>query len=212
MRKGMIFIGLCLLAVSALAQGTAGTVELTPTAGYWFGDTFTKGSINGINVDLRIDDAPAYGVRIAYKVTDTFAIDGLLVHSRADLSTGQGALFGGRDKVGNMDLNTGEIGLEAAFGHKRFVPFIGTSVGAMNMDPDLAGLSSETRFVAALGAGFKLFFTPQVALRFDWRAHAVSVNDNSHHRHDNCDHNWDCGGDSSWLTFREVALGLTFAF
>ena len=78
MRKGMIFIGLFLLAGSALAQGTAGTVELTPLAGYWFGDTFTRGTISGVNFDVRIDDAPAYGVRIAYKFTDVWALDGLM--------------------------------------------------------------------------------------------------------------------------------------
>ena len=211
MRKGLLLICMCLLAGSALAQGTAGTIELTPSAGYWFGDTFKNGSIDGVNFDVRIDDAPAYGLRVAYKLTDTWAVDGFLARTHADLSTGQSGMFGGRNRIGTMNLTTGEIGMEAAFGHQRFVPFLGASIGAMNMDPDFQGLSSETRFVTAVGTGFKLFFTPSVALRLDWRGHFVSMSNNNHH-HGHCDHDWDCGGNNDWLSFTEVGLGLSFAF
>jgi outer membrane beta-barrel protein len=209
MRRAFLVIGFCLVAGTALAQGTAGTVELTPTVGYWFGDTLTRGTTNTFDFDVNIDDAPAYGFRIAYRFSDTWALEGFLSRSRANLTTGHGELFGGSEKLGNIDLTTGEIGFEAGFGHSRLVPFLAAGIGAMNLSPDVHGMSSDTRFVGNMGLGFKLFFSPQVALRFDFRGHAVNVGD----RHKDCDW-WDdhCDSNGEWITFKEVALGLSFIF
>jgi hypothetical protein len=211
MRKAILVIGLCLLAGPVLAQGTAGTVELTPTVGYWFGDTLSHGTTNAFDFDVNIDDAPSYGFRLSYKFTDNWALEGFLTRSQADLTTGHGELFQGNTKLGTIQLTTGEIGFEVSFGHGRLVPFLAAGIGAMNLNPDLEGLSSDTRFVGDFGGGFKLFFSPQIALRFDWRGHSVDLGD-SHHDdcdwyHDHCDHNH---YNSDWLTFSEVALGLSF--
>lgn len=210
MRKALLIIGMLLVAGSSFAQGTAGTVELTPTAGYWFGDTLARGSTDAFEFDVNIDDAMAYGLRVSYRFTDNWALEGFLSRSRADLSTGHGELFGGKDKVGDIDLTVGELGFEGSFGHSRLVPFLAAGIGAMNLDPDLQGMSADTRFMANFGGGFKLFFTPQVALRFDWRGHFVNIGD----RHEDCDW-WDdhnCGYNDEWITFTEVGLGLAFVF
>jgi hypothetical protein len=90
----------------------------------------------------------------------------------------------------------------------------------MNLAPDVAGLSSDTRFVTNFGAGLKLFFTPEIALRFDWRGHAVDVGDSDWDGGcddwDGCCDDWDCDywddWDDDWLGFSEVSLGMTFVF
>jgi len=206
MRKILIAVSITLCAAVAWAQGTANTVELTPTFGYWFGDTLARGTTGTFDFDVTIDDAPSYGLRLGYKFTENWALEGFLARERADLVTGADELFGGESSLGKIDLTVAEVGFEGSFGHSRLVPFIGGGIGAMNLDPDLAGMSSDTRFMANFGAGFKLFFNQRIAFRFDWRGHSVNVGD----REDDCDWWDDCGHNDDWITFKEVAVGLTF--
>ena len=206
MRRVIVGLLFVLAAPLALAQGTANTVELTPTVGYWWGDTLVRGTTGAFDFDVTIDDAPSYGLRFAYRLTPNWAVEAFLARERADLVTGQRQLFGGVSKLGTIDLTTAEVGMEGAFGHRRLVPFIDGGVGAMDLAPNLGGLSSDTRFTAYFGGGFKLFLTPSVALRLDVRGHSVYVGSHSSH----CDW-WDaCDGADDWITFRELGLGLTF--
>ncbi len=212
-----IFAAACLMLVAsgAFAQGTTNTIELTPTVGYWFGDTVSQGSVNNVPFDMTINDATAYGLRVAYRFNPMWAVDLFLAKENADLVTGRGEFFGGVSKIGTMDVTTAEVNMEVAFGHSRFVPFLGGGVGAMRLAPTLhvegaaGSLSADTKFVGDFGGGFKLFFSPQIALRFDWRGHSVDLNTH----HNDCD--WYYGGcyyDHNWLTFTELSLGLTFVF
>ncbi|MGZ3386851.1 MAG: outer membrane beta-barrel protein [Isosphaeraceae bacterium] len=217
MYKILAAVCMVLIAPWALAQGTTNTVELTPTIGYWFGDTIAQGTISGVNFDTTVDDAGSYGVRVAYRFAPNWAIEGFLAKERADLITGHKELFGGVNRVGRMDMTTAEANMEVAFGHRRFVPFLAGGIGAMRLSPTLevgtvngagSNLSSDTRFVGDFGAGFKVFFSPEVALRFDWRAHSVNIDSKR-----SCDNWWgSCSYDGNWLTFTEVGLGLTFVF
>ena len=200
-------------AAEVRAQGNAGLVELTPTAGYWFGDTLSEGTTGIFDFDVTIDDAPAYGLRLGYRFAPNWALEGTFTQARADLVTGEDELFGGQQKVGEIDLTTAEIGVEGSFNGSRFVPFLAVGIGAMRLDPDLSGSSADTRFVGNFGGGFKLFFSPQVALRFDARFHSVLIGDNDDRNCDDWDDwdEWDCKY-NDWLTFGELALGLSFVF
>jgi opacity protein-like surface antigen len=210
MKRLVVLLASLLVAASSMAQGRQGTVELTPFVGYWLGDTISRGTVSGADFDMKIDDATAYGLRLGYKLTANWAVDWLLAHEDADLITGNGGLFGGSNRLGTMKLTTGELGVEGAFGHSRLVPFIGGGIGLTRMDPDIAGMSSATRFTAAFGAGLKLFLTPGIALRFDWRGHSINVGND----HGGCDWWHDCGDyyRHNWITLQELSLGLTFAF
>jgi len=216
MRK-LAFIGLAVMAITgaplAWAQGTQGSIELTPTAGYWFGDTLSEGTTGIFDYDVTIDDAPGYGLRLGYRFSPNWALEGYFGQVRADLTTGHDELFGGQEKIGEIDVTAAEIGMEGSFGNARMVPFLAGGIGAMRLDPDLSGASSDTRFVGNFGGGFKLFFTPQIALRFDARFHSVLIGENEH----DCDDwdDWDDWGGcqyNDWLTFGELALGLSFVF
>ena len=196
----------------AWGQGMGGAVELTPTAGYWFGDTLTQGTTGIFDFDVTIDDAPVYGLRLGYRFSPNWALEGYFGQGTADLVTGEDELFGGREKIGEIDLTTAEIGVEGSFGNARLVPFLAGGIGAMRLEPDLAGASADTRFVGNFGGGFKLFLSPQVALRFDARFHSVLVGEDDN----NCDDwddwdDWDCQN-NDWITFGELALGLSFVF
>lgn len=199
---------LSLVAPAALAQGRAGSIELTPTVGYWFGDTLARGTVNAFDFDVTVDDTTAAGVRISYRFTENWALEGALMRFKADLVTGRKELFGGAEKLGEIRGDVAELGFEGSFGSSRLVPFLAGGIGAMRLDPSMANASSDTRFVGHLGAGFKLFFTPNVALRFDWRGHSANVRSGR----DDCDWWERCSYDDRWLTFKELSLGLTFAF
>ncbi len=199
---------LSLVAPVALAQGRAGSIELTPTVGYWFGDTLARGTVNAFDFDVTVDDTTAAGVRISYRFTENWALEGALMRFKADLVTGRKELFGGAEKLGEIRGDVAEIGFEGSFGSSRLVPFLAGGIGAMRLDPSMANASSDTRFVGHLGAGFKLFFTPSVALRFDWRGHSANVRSGR----DDCDWWERCSYDDRWLTFKELSLGLAFAF
>ncbi len=217
MKKVLILL-LLLSATWCTAQGTPGSIELTPTVGYWFGDALTQGTTEAIPFDVTIDDAPAYGLRLGYRFSEHWALEGTLVYENADLVTGSGDIFEGQSKLGEIELTTGEIGVEVSFGSSRLVPFLAAGIGMMHLSPDVAGLSSDTRFAGNFGAGLKLFFTPELALRFDWRGHTVDVGGGDEDW--DCDEwdggcgcgYWDCDWDDEWLGFSEVSLGLTFVF
>ncbi|MGC8916082.1 MAG: outer membrane beta-barrel protein [Thermoanaerobaculum sp.] len=207
MRRALVVVGAFVLPLAVWAQNP-GSVELTPTVGFWLGDTIARGVTPTFNFDVTVDDAPAYGVRLGYRFAPNWAVDFALFRENADLVTGHGELFGGRNKIGEIDLTTMEVGIEGSLGHRRVVPFLAGGIGAMHMDPKFGDVSSDTRFVANFGGGFKVFFTPELALRFDWRGHSVHVSNDR----DRCDW-WDeCDRSDNWITFTEVALGLSFVF
>lgn len=207
MRKIALLALVWLFPLSAWAQAP-NTVELTPTVGFWLGDTIARGVTPTFNFDVTIDDAPAYGVRLGYRFAPNWALDFALFRENADLVTGRGDLFGGHSTIGDIDLTTLEVGVEGSLGHRRVVPFLAGGIGAMHLDPNFRDASADTRFVANFGGGFKVFFTPELALRFDWRGHSVHVGGDRGH----CDW-WDeCDRSDDWITFTEVALGLSFVF
>lgn len=194
-------------AAPAVAQGVPGNIELTPTVGFWFGDTLTRNVTGAFPFDVTIDDAPAYGLRLAYRFTRNWALEGSVFRERADLVTGRRELFGGQSKLGTIDLTTAQIGFEGSFGRSRVVPFLAGGIGAMNLSPNIENLSGDTRFTANFGGGLKFFFTQDVALRFDWRGHGVKVGDTRY----SCDWWGECDYEG-WISFTEVGLGLQFSF
>lgn len=210
MRKVLVALGLLLLAPLCFAQGKSNAVELTPTIGYWFGDTLATGGGTGYDFPIEVDDAPAFGLRLGYRFHPNWALEWSLHHESADLVSGAAVGVVPANKIGDIDLDTMEIGFEGSFGHSRFVPFLSGGIGLMHIDPNLPGLGSDTRFVGNFGPGFKIFFTPATAFRFDWRLHSVNMGN----RHDDCDWWDDCDWDykDNWTTFNEVSVGLMFSF
>jgi len=209
MRKFHVGLLVMLVASGAWAQAREDSVEFTPTVGFWFGDTLARGVQEGYDFDVTIDDDVAYGFRVGYNFTSNWALTGAFSYERADLITGSENFLGDTNVLGRIDMTTAEIGFEGAFGHARLVPIFNVGVGVMNLDPDGANMRSDTDFVAHIGTGFKLFFTPNVAFRFDFRGHAVNVGKSDH---DDCDWWGDCSDSNDWIGLRELSIGITFVF
>ncbi|PLX43880.1 MAG: outer membrane beta-barrel domain-containing protein [Deltaproteobacteria bacterium] len=128
------------------AANNAERVELSPFMGYaWFDD------------DLSIDDAPVFGVRLGYFLTETWEaeLSGYLASSEYD---------------GGNDVNVFSTDVDALYnfpGYGNFLPYLGAGVGLAGVDPQ--GESADYEFTANAAAGVRYFVTEDVAIRGDIR-------------------------------------------
>lgn len=209
MRRLLIAAIVVLTAAGASAQGREGTVEFTPTVGFWFGDTLARGVQEGYDFDVTIDDDVAYGFRVGYKFTPSWALAGSFMFERADLITGSDEFLGDTNVLGTIDITSAEIGFEGTFGHARLAPLFDAGVGVVSLDPDSQNMRSDTDFAFHVGTGFKLFFSPDVAFRFDFRGHGVNIGQGDR---EDCDWWGDCSDSDDWIWMRELSIGLSFVF
>ena len=213
-------LGLATLAGTAAAQDRAGTFEISPFAGGYFGGrlygnttvTTTPGTTTTLSF-LEPDDDLAYGVRLAYNVTRVFAFEFDWTSARTDLRVPY--LYGVPPRnpvVGRLRQNVYEANTLFNFGKRRAVGYFGLGAGVATLDRTDATVDPQslTRFTANISAGAKFFFTPRVGLRLDGRYRVVDQNSGdggSCDRGGFCSDRW-----SHWSYDGELTGGLVFAF
>lgn len=225
MRRSLAFSALaCALlagAVPALAQDRAGTFEISPFAGGYFGGrlygstvvTTTTGTTRTFGF-LEPDNDLTYGARLAYNVTRHFAFEFDWTSARADLRTPD--QFGASPRglrVGRLRQNVYEANMLFNFGRRRAVGYFGLGAGAATLDRTDAAVDpmSRTRLTANVSAGAKFFFTPRVGLRLDGRYRVLDQQSDSDHR--SCDQDGFCSDRwNRWSYNGELTGGLVFAF
>jgi len=219
------FVGAFLmLAPPAVAQDRAGTWEISPFAGGYFGGRlygnytvpFSSGTVSNVRF-LEPDDDLAYGARLAYNVTRHFGIEVDWTSSRADLRypNSFGAVGGvviRNFKVGTLRQNVYEANALFNFGRRRVIGYVGIGAGSAVEKRDIAGVNPAAtgRFTANLSVGGKFFFVPRVGLRIDGRYRAIDLRSDDG---TSCDHNIFCDNRrGNWSYNGEVTGGLVFAF
>ncbi|MCC6129813.1 MAG: porin family protein [Acidobacteria bacterium] len=203
------------LALPAAAQNRAGSVEITPFGGAYFGGTLYAGSNALFNRDVEVDTAPVWGIRIAGNFNRNFGLEGSFSMATADITTPNSELFSPDRKLGEMDVRNYELAAMFNFGSGRVVPYITLGAGATYLKASVPGIpsTSDTRFSGVLGAGLKAFFTPQFGFRFDARGRSTLVDNSCGSYYDDCHGDyWDDNDDNHWYWSGEVTGGLTFAF
>lgn len=225
MRRFRVFAAFAaslLLALPAVAQDRAGTWEISPFAGGYFGGRlygnytvpFTSGTVTNVRFLKPANDL-AYGARLAYNITRHFAFEFDWTSSRTDLRSPD--FFGSVPrnlKVGTLRQNVYEANALFNFGRRRVIGYVGIGAGDAVLKREVAGIdpSAKGRFTANVSAGGKFFFVPRVGLRIDGRYRAI---DQTNDRDDfSCGHNDFCndGRRSNWSYNGEVTGGLIFAF
>jgi opacity protein-like surface antigen len=204
-----------LLASVSSAQIRRGTIEISPFAGYLFGGTFAQGTTDLFNSDVHVDDHATYGIRLGYNVTSKFELE--LQGSRtqtAFVTKDNSGLFGNStsQNLGDLDIDYYLANMVFNFGHGRAVPYVTLGGGAARLSPSVPGTnaSREYRGTGTLGAGVKVFFTPNLGLRFDGRYYATWIRNN---RGDRCDRVFsDCSDRRDWLSNGDVTGGIVLAF
>jgi hypothetical protein len=213
-------LGLATLAGNAAAQDRAGTFEISPFAGGYFGGRLYGDTVVPAGSDstttlsyLEPDDDLTYGVRFAYNVTRVFAFEFDWTSARADL---RAPIYYGMSSrnpvVGRLRQNVYEANTLFNFGRRRAVGYFGIGAGAATLDrtDTTVGPQSTTRFTANVSAGAKVFFTPRVGLRLDGRERAIDQSDRNGSCNDRgsfCNDRW-----NRWSYNGELTGSLVFAF
>jgi opacity protein-like surface antigen len=208
------FVALCVAAAGS-AQVRRGTIEISPFAGYLFGGTFARGTTELFNSSVDVDDHATYGVRLGYNVTSKFEFE--LQASRTEtgfVTRDNSGLFGNStsQRLGDLDIDYYLASAVFNFGHGRAVPYISAGGGVARLSPSVpdTNASREYKGTGTLGAGIKIFFTPNIGLRFDGRYYATWIRNN---RNDSCDRFFSsCSDRHDWLSNGDVTGGLVFAF
>ena len=205
-------------ASPAFAQDRTGTFEISPFGGAYFGgDLYDSNSAN-----LDVATNWAYGVRLAYNVNRSFAIEGDWTHAKSDLDIhnyrsnppGCSTCYGQNTKVGNLTQDVYEVNAIFNIGKGRVYGYVGLGAGAsvLKTEFNAGGSSSETRFTGNFSGGMKAFVTPHFGFRLDGRLRSTNT-DQTTNRGTTCDYYGYCYHyTSTWYYSSELTGGLIFAF
>jgi Outer membrane protein beta-barrel domain len=153
-------------------------VELTVFAGYRWGGTVFASDAFLFNDELQVESSPSFGADIAIPLGNSgMKLTLMGSHQASQLETG-GGLFDPDDDIGDFDVTYFHAGLQIPFARSRnVVPYAVVSAGVANLDPQLPGLSSETRFSASGGVGVKLPLSRALSLRLEGRGYFTALED-----------------------------------
>jgi hypothetical protein len=161
-----LLAGAALLARPARAQDT-GRWEIGAFAGGYFGSRIFLDQ----NTDIEIGKSAAYGLRGAFSVDRTFSLELTLSKASAHLVAVNPATGASLAPSAAIDVNTYEVNGLYGFGTGRMRGYMGLGVGAMTLHPFVPGVATapDTRFVANVALGGKVFLSERFALRLDAR-------------------------------------------
>jgi hypothetical protein len=202
----------------ATAQNRAGSVEITPFGGAYFGGRLRAGSNALFSSDVDVSVAGTYGLRLGMNVTRSFALELGFSTAKADIEGRGSGLFGDGQKLGELDVKHYELDAVFNVGRRRVIPYFAIGGGATTFKARVTGgpeTDEDTRFTGNLGFGVKTFFTPNVGLRFDGRVRAAYIDDSRDCSRGSIhcdDRDRDRDDDRRWYGSGEVTAGLTFAF
>ena len=231
-RIAALAFALCAIAPLAGAQVRAGTVEISPFAGYLFGGSFPAGSTSqfpGIRAEVR--DHVTYGVGIGYFLNSAIEIEARWARTETGLSDHRnfdGTIHHGGDgpRIADLKIDYFLGYLTYNFGHRRWVPYATIGMGAARLDP---GVRSDvvcaaifpippacsdpepfTRYTAAVGGGLKFYANSHFGFRLDGRGYGTYLN--SHGDCNRSSHSQGNGRCSNWLGNFESSAGLLISF
>jgi len=177
-----------LLVPSALAGQREGAFSLSPMVGY-----------HVFEGDQRTDDGVSYGLAAGYNLTKNwgFELDLRYTPTETDFDAG--------NQNSDVDVWTGSLNALYHFNPDgKFVPYLLAGFGGMVFDvDDTSGSPSDDDedFMMDAGAGFKYFFTDDLAFRAEARYVADLHSDRNYDQSpgsDNLDHNLIASAGLTW--------------
>ena len=160
----MLFVAVFLLPLPGHAEIKAGSVEISPFAGY----NFFENSQN-------LKDRPVFGGRIGYNITNHFGIEaaGEYMRSRVDdrsvSFTHEGEFT---SPIDGVDISMYHLDLIYHFMPEgKFNPFIAAGYGIAHYSPKI---NTRNMSVIDFGVGAKYWIADNIALRLDVRDNMVT--------------------------------------
>jgi len=200
----LLLISAALIPVATFAQPAR--VELTPFAGYRSEATVDSSSDLGLNRSVRFDSSAFYGVALDLPLSHHWQLELLANRQKTSLSFDH-PLLSSAQKLGDITLDYYQAGFLYQWGRGQVNPYVVATVGAARLDPDFPQVSSDDYFAGSFGAGVKVFFNPNIGLRFDARGYWTNLQTHydDRSRHDR----YNSSGD---LATGEGSVGLIIAF
>lgn len=203
---------LALVVLAPAAASAAGRFELTPTASYNFGGDIRGEDTDLFDVDLQAADSEAFGITLDIPLAPWVQLELLASRQSTELEFDEG-LFGGTTGFADFDVTYFHVGGLFEWGSGQIHPFFVASLGITDLNPDVPGAASETRFSASLGGGVKIFFSDHVGVRLEGRGFWTAL-DNYDTGNDSCcgfdcDCNYDYGAE---FTQAQASAGLILAW
>lgn len=182
------------------------TFELTPFIGYRWGGTIFADQTFIFTQDVDVEPSASGGVEVGIPLGDYGMKLNLMANRQSSELEIGGGLFDPNTGVADIDITYLHAGLQLPFARSRNVtPYVVVSAGVANLDPDIFGVSNETRFSASAGIGVKAPISDSLAFRFEGRGFYTALEDASDCRF--CDYYYNRD-----FYQGEVNLGLVFSF
>lgn len=194
MRKFAVLVILLLtIAPSLLAQGrdddwrrrrayddapNPDAVELTVFGGFRWGGTVFASDAFLFNDELQVEASPSFGADLAIPIGNSgMKLTLMGSHQSSQLEQG-GGLFDPDADIADFDVTYFHAGLQFPFARSRnIVPYAVVGAGVANLDPQIPGLSDETRFSLSGGIGVKVPLSRALSLRLEGRGYYTALED-----------------------------------
>lgn len=159
----VLLVSIFLLPLAAHAEIKAGSVELSPFAGYNF---FEK--------KQNLENSPVYGGRLGYNFTNTFGVEAVgefiktKVDDKSEVQTREGQFT---SPINNVRLTTYHLDLLYHFmPESTFNPYVVAGYGAAHYTPRI---NNKNMSAVNFGVGAKYWVSENIALRADIRDNVV---------------------------------------
>jgi hypothetical protein len=153
--------------------------ELNPFIGYRYGGTLYADQ-TGLAENVKAESSANFGGNFAIPLgSGGFKLELMVNRQDTHLTAGSG-LFSPSDRVADFAVTYYHAGLIIPFAQSRAAtPYVVLSAGVANLDPDIAGTTSENRFSTSGGIGVKVPFNRNAGLRIEARGYYTALpNDN----------------------------------
>ena len=180
--------------------------ELTPFIGYRWGGTIFADQTFIFGEDVNVQPSANFGASLGIPLGDSGMKLELMANRQSSELESERGLFDPSAEVADIDVTYLHAGLQLPFARSRnATPYVIVSAGLANLDPQLLGVSAETRFSASAGLGVKAPISDALSIRFEGRGYYTSLEDANTCRVCDYFYNQD-------FYQGEVNLGLTFSF
>lgn len=155
-------------------------VELSLFAGYRWGGVVFSDEAFIFNEDVQVESSPSFGADLAIPIGNNgMKLTVMASRQSSQLGTG-GGLFEPDDEIADIDVTYFHGGVQIPFAVSRnAVPYALFSAGIANLDPQIRGLSDETRFSASAGLGVKVPMSRALSLRLEGRGFYTALEDDT---------------------------------
>jgi len=154
--------------------------ELTPFAGYRWGGTIFADQTFIFTQDVEVKSSANFGVNVGIPVGDTGMKLELMANHQSSQLEAAGGLFDPTAGVADIDITYLHAGLQIPFARSRsMTPYFIISGGIANLDPQISGVTDETRFSASAGLGIKAPISDSVAIRFEGRGYYTALEEDT---------------------------------